>query len=95
MPKAEAGLIIPCRGTCGKLGLGLMTELDVVNDEDSSGHTLHLINTITVSRDLTSALGMYVEFFSEVPVENTADWIGTVDVGFTYAITDNIQPILA
>lgn len=92
VPKAEAGLIIPLAVELAEnWGLGLMTELDVVNDEDGSGHTLHLINTITVSRDLTSALGMYVEFFSEVPVENTADWIGTVDVGFTYTLTENIQ----
>ncbi|HSJ01962.1 MAG TPA: hypothetical protein VK956_05880, partial [Verrucomicrobium sp.] len=34
---------------------------------------------------------MYVEFFSEIPTENSAAWIGTVDVGFTFALTENIQ----
>lgn len=94
-PKAEAGLIIPLAVELGEgWGLGLMTELDVVNGEgegEGTGHTVHLVNSITLSRDLTESLGMYVEFFSEIPTENSAAWIGTVDVGFTFALTENIQ----
>ncbi|HEY2952117.1 MAG TPA: transporter, partial [Verrucomicrobiae bacterium] len=36
-------------------------------------------------------LAGYVEFFSLVSSETGSDWIGTVDLGFTYALSDNIQ----
>ncbi|WP_009966138.1 transporter [Verrucomicrobium spinosum] len=89
---AEAGIIVPLAVELAKgWALGLMTELDVVNDEDGSGHTVHVVNSITVGHDLTEKLGMYVEFFSEIPAENTSEWIGTVDVGFTYAVTENLR----
>jgi hypothetical protein len=89
--RAEAGIIVPLGVALAEgWGLGLMTEVDFVND-DAGGHTVHWINTITVGHDLTEVLGMYVEFFSEVPMENSSAWIGTVDVGFTYAIGKNMQ----
>lgn len=92
VPDAEAGIIIPLAVELAEgWALGLMTELDVVNDEDGSGHTVHVVNSITVGHDLTEKLGMYVEFFSEIPTENSSEWIGTVDVGFTYALTENVR----
>lgn len=87
----EYGVIIPLSVSLGeKWGLGLMTEIDYVNSDDG-GKEVVLVNSITVGHDLTNSLGAYVEFFSEVPVENSRDWVGSVDVGITYALTDNVQ----
>ena len=36
-------------------------------------------------------LAGYVEFFSLVSAETGSDWVGTVDIGITYALSDNIQ----
>ena len=32
-----------------------------------------------------------MEFFSSVSTERGAGWVGTVDIGFTYALTKNMQ----
>jgi Putative MetA-pathway of phenol degradation len=32
-----------------------------------------------------------MEFFSEVSTQRNTPWVGTFDVGLTYAVTENIQ----
>jgi outer membrane receptor for ferrienterochelin and colicin len=34
---------------------------------------------------------MYLEFASTVSAEPHTPWIGTLDIGFTYAITEDVQ----
>lgn len=88
----EGGLIIPLAVELpGGWGMGLMTEVDFVEDGDGLGHHAEWINSITFSRDLTGRLGAYVEFFSLVTSEPHAPWIGTLDVGATYAASENVQ----
>ena len=58
------------------------------------GMSLAALDTTIVGTALPSIvgkLGGYVEFFSLVSAERGADWIGTVDAGLTYALTDDIQ----
>jgi hypothetical protein len=88
----EGGLIVPLAVELwGGWGMGVMTEVDLVRDEPGSGHRPEFINSITFSRDIVGKLGGYVEFFSSVNAENDSGWVGTADVGLTYALTDNIQ----
>jgi hypothetical protein len=75
----------------GGFGLGLMTEVDFVRDADDSDLHLEFVNTITLGRDLIGDLAGYVEFFSAVSAEDDSDWVGTIDVGLTYAWTENLQ----
>ena len=49
------------------------------------------MNTVTFGHDIIGDLGGYVEFFSSVSAEAGSDWVGTVDLGLTYALTKNIQ----
>ncbi|MEY4483280.1 MAG: hypothetical protein RL693_732 [Verrucomicrobiota bacterium] len=89
--QTEGGIILPLAIQLAEgWGLGMMTEWDFVSAEDG-GSTHRFVNSISLSHDFTEQLGMYLEFFSDVPTENTGDWIGTVDVGFTYAVTKNVQ----
>lgn len=88
----EGGIIVPLAVALpGDWGMGVMTEVDFIRDEFGDGHHAEFINTITVGRGLTERLGAYIEFFSLVSAESDTDWVGTVDVGFTYALSDDIQ----
>jgi hypothetical protein len=88
----EGGLIVPLAIELPNgFGMGLMTELDIAEDSDASGHHPDFVNTATVSRNLFGALGGYVEFFSLVSTDSDSPWIGTFDLGFTYALSDDIQ----
>ena len=86
--KAEFGVIVPLAiGVSDDVGIGLMTQVDVVEDDDTKGYRVNFINSATVGIGLTDRLGMYTELF----VERNADWIVTGDVGLTYALSDFTQ----
>jgi hypothetical protein len=89
--RTEGGVILPLAVSLpGGWSMGVMTEVDFVSD-DRGGHDLEWINSLTFSRGLTQALGGYVEFFSVVGNAPGFDWQAQVDVGLTYAVTDDIQ----
>ena len=85
--KTEGGVIIPLAvGLPGGWSLGLMTEVDFVSD-GGGGYATEWVNSITFSHDLTKRLGGYVEFFSATG----SAWVAQADVGFTYAVTGDVQ----
>ena len=71
-------------------GSAVMTEFDFVAN-DTGGHDTEFVNSITFSHDIVGKLGGYVEFFSVVSSAGNVDWQGQLDVGFTYAVNDNLQ----
>ena len=88
----EGGIILPLAVELPKgVGMGLMTQFDCVRDGSGNGRHAEFVNTITFGRDLVGDLGGYVEFFSTVSTEDDSPWVGTFDVGFTYALTEDIQ----
>lgn len=88
----EGGVIIPLAFQLpAEWNLGLMTEFDFNHNGTESGYHTEYINTITVSHGIIGNLSGYVEFFSNVSGESKAKWVGTVDTGLTYAVTDDIQ----
>jgi len=88
----EGGFIVPLAISLpGGWGMGLMTQVDIVRDGDDSGYHSEFVNTITLSHAIVGDLGGYVEFFSAVSTERGAGWVGTVDLGLTYALTEDIQ----
>lgn len=73
-------------------GMTLMTEVDFPRDEpDDGSYHASFVNSVTFYHDICGKLGGYVEFYSEVSTEEGSRWIGTVDLGFTYGLTDDIQ----
>jgi len=89
--KVEAGLIAPFGMNLPLgVGMGVMTQLDIVYDDDDEKYFTQYVNTITFGRDLIGNLGGYVEFFSAFNSQG-APWEGTFDAGLTYAFTDDIQ----
>lgn len=88
----ESGLILPLGVALpGGWGMGVMTEFDLLADTTGNDRHLEWINSITFSRDLTSRLGGYVEFFSAHSYESGTDWLAQADVGLTYAINADTQ----
>jgi hypothetical protein len=71
--------------------MGVMTEFDFAEDDDGSGYHPEFINTITFGHDIVGNLAGYVEFFSLVSADRNSSWVGTFDLGLTYALTDDIQ----
>ena len=90
----EGGLILPLAVELPlDFGMGLMTEFDFNRDAMGNGHHTEFVNSITFSHDrvLVKDLGGYVEFFSLVSAERGSRWIGTVDLGLTYGLSENVR----
>jgi hypothetical protein len=90
----QGGIILPLAVELPfDFGMGLMTEFDFNRDTVGDGYHTEFVNSITFSHDriLVRDLGCYVEFFSLVSAERGSDWIGTVDVGLTYGLTENVR----
>jgi outer membrane putative beta-barrel porin/alpha-amylase len=88
----EGGVILPLAIELPlDFSLGVMTEFDFNEDADGRGYHTDFVNTITLSRDLFVPLGGYVEFATLVSTDADSDWLGTIDVGLVYAVTENIQ----
>lgn len=90
--EVEGGLILPLAVELpGGWGMGVMTEFDIAADEDGGGHHMEYVNSITFGRDITERLGFYTEFWTLISSEDTSAWEGTIDVGLTFALTENLQ----
>jgi hypothetical protein len=88
----EGGLIVPLAISLpAETGMGLMVEADVTADGDGSGRHVEWFTTATVSHDLVGALAGFVEFAALQRPRAEGEWVGTVDVGVTYAATPNVQ----
>jgi len=71
--------------------LGLETGSSFLRNEQDRGYHAEFVNMVTVGHELIGKLGGYLEFFSSVSTEPASSWVGTVDLGLTYGLTDNIQ----
>jgi hypothetical protein len=88
----EGGVIVPLAIDLGRgMGLGLMTEIDILKAEDGHGYEPVFVNSATLSFELSAKLGMYVEAFVERSAESGAETVVTFDTGVTYAMTENLQ----
>lgn len=88
----EAGLIIPLNGSLpGGWSFGVMTEIDFIQNSTDTDYHAEFVNSLTFSRGIFGKLGGYIEFWSLVSGEPGVPWIGTVDLGLTYGLTEDIQ----
>jgi hypothetical protein len=89
---AEFGLIVPFAiEVADGIGIGLMTEVDLLEESDGEGYSPTFINSATMSFDITDRLGAYTELFTERSTERGARWVATADLGLTYALTKDFQ----
>jgi hypothetical protein len=89
---AEFGLIVPLALTLSdQVGLGVMTEVDLLRQADGRGYAPSFINSATLAFSLTARLGLYTELFTERSTDRGAAWVVTGNAGLTYAVTPDIQ----
>jgi hypothetical protein len=88
----EGGVLFPFRANLpGKIEMGMETGTRILRSEVGPDYHAEFVNSITFSHELIGKLSGYCEFFSTVSTEHDSDWAGTVDLGFTYALTENLQ----
>ena len=87
----EDGFILP---VAFKLPWGFelsgMTEIDINEDAANTGYHLDYVNSLSLHHAITKKLDSYVEFFTDTSTERHSGWIGTVDGGLAYSISDNV-----
>ncbi len=88
----EGGIIFPFAIKLPReFDLGAQTAVGYAQNETSSGYHQEFINSITIGHSILGELSGYVEFFSSVSREPSAEWMGTFDFGVTYTVTPNVQ----
>jgi hypothetical protein len=88
----EGGVIFPLAVKLpGDWEMGMETAASFQRNTDVNGYHTEFINSVTFGHDIYGKLGGYAEFFSNVSTERGSDWVGTVDVGLNYGISENIQ----
>jgi hypothetical protein len=88
----EGGLILPLAVALSeRWTFAGMAEVDVNRDATGDGHHAEYGGTVELAGDLVGRLGGYLEFFAMASTEPDAEWVGTVDVGFTFGVTKDFQ----
>ncbi len=88
----EGGVIFPLAVKLpAGFDLGCETAISFLQDANGNRYHEDFINSITFDHGLFGQLSGYLEFFSDVSTERNAGWIGTVDVGLEFLVTENIQ----
>lgn len=88
----EGGIIVPLAIDLGRgVGLGLMTEVDILRTEDGRSYEPTFVNSAALGFELTDKWGAYVEAFVERSAESGAETVVTLNGGLTYAVNDNLQ----
>jgi hypothetical protein len=85
----EGGLIAPLAIELpAGWGMGVMTEVDIVRNDDDTGYTTEWVNTATFSHDIAGNLGGYFELATTLT--HGRDLAG-FDCGLTYGVTRDVQ----
>jgi hypothetical protein len=88
----EGGAIFPLSIKLpAKIEMGMETGFSFLRNESRGNYQEEFVNSVTFTREIIGKLSGYCEFFSSVSTERDSEWIGTVDLGLTYLLTENLQ----
>ena len=88
----EFGLITPfATDLPNGWGLGAQLRFDALRDQTDGDYDLTFSQSIVFGHEIAGSLAGFVEFLSVFPGESGADWFGTLNVGLTYAVNDDVQ----
>ena len=88
----EGGAIFPFSIKLpAKIEMGMETGFSFLRNESGGNYHEEFVNSVTFTREIIGKLSGYCEFFSSVSTEHDSEWIGTVDLGHTYLLTENLQ----
>ncbi len=87
----EGGLAIPFATDLGKgWSFGAQLRFDALRNSADDGYMVEFSQTVVAGHAIVGALSGFIEFLSVVPSESAREWFGTVNVGLTYEINDNV-----
>lgn len=88
----EGGVIFPLAVKLpAGFDLGLETAASAFRNETGNGYHAEFIQSVTVDHALVGKLSGYLEFFSNLSTERHSGWVGTIDSGLEFLLTENIQ----
>ena len=88
----EGGMILPLAVKLpGDWDLGTEVAASEMRNDTSPGHHAEFIQSVTLDHGIVGKLSGYCEFFSDISTTGGPGWIGTVDVGLEYLVTENVQ----
>lgn len=88
----EGGLIVPFTVQLpGGFDLGTMAEFDAHRNAANDGYGLDFLHSITLGKEITEQLNVYVEYVGVAPVRTRRTYLAYFDTGVTYALTANVQ----
>jgi hypothetical protein len=88
----EGGVIFPLAVKLPDgFDLGLETAFSCLRDDSDNHYHADFINSITLDHAIVGKLSGYLEFFSDISAESHSSWIGTVDTGLEFLLTENVQ----
>jgi hypothetical protein len=88
----EGGVIFPLAVKLpGDFALGLETAVNFLRNNSDNDYHEDFINSITCDHAIIGKLSGYLEFFSDISTESHSAWVGTVDVGLEFLVTENVQ----
>jgi Putative MetA-pathway of phenol degradation len=92
----DGGFIVPFQlKMSDKIDLNVMTELDYIKNEMTSGHHFEYVNTGALLYQLTDKLGTYIELATRFGNESPLGGIVIAGGGFTYKLAENVQADIA
>ena len=88
----EGGILFPLAlKLAADFDLGLETAVSFLRDDTDSAYHEDFINSITLDHVILGKLSGYLELFSDISTESHSAWVGTVDVGLEFLVTENVQ----
>lgn len=75
----------------GDFFLGFMPAISAVPAASGSGYDPQIASSISLSRSLAGNLSGFGEFAANFDMKDTGHWIGTVDFGLIYLLTNDLQ----
>jgi Putative MetA-pathway of phenol degradation len=88
----EGGVIFPLAVNLPyDFDLSAETAVSWVKNDDNGGCHEEFIASASMDHQLIGKLSAFLEFYSNFATRNRAGWIGTLDTGFEYLATKNIQ----
>ena len=88
----EGGILFPLAVKLpADFDLGTEVGVGIFRNGEDDGRHGEFIQSVTVGHAVVGKLSGYAELFSNLSTQRHAGWIGTVDAGVSYLVTDNIQ----
>ena len=72
-------------------GLGVMPGIAAARNNSGNGYHTQITASVSLQHQIVGNLSAFGEFASSIDASHSHDWVGTIDFGLVYLLTDNFQ----